>query len=129
MAKWKDFEIDRNYIKAETYRSAKIQMPHDSDFDGYYFWHPQTLIWRPSRSTNIELHYHDDFKFRLFQEIRDKYGKYQKINWRTVSAQEIVSAFENSSEIPEHEGLKPLVHVPPVLEPEEREALDELRDD
>ena len=128
MTEWKNIDIDRKYIKVKTYRSALIQMPHDSDYDGYCFWHPITLIWRGWLTKDFSLRYHDDFKFRLFQETRDKYGKYKKINWRTVSAQEIISAFENSTEIPEHE-IKPLVHVPPVLEPVKCEALDELKDD
>ena len=128
MAKWEEIDINRNYIKVKTYRSAKIQMPHDSDYDGYYFWHPITLIGRGWLTTDVSLGYHDDFKFRLFQEERDKYGKYKKINCCTVSAKEVIDAFRNSTAIPEHERLKPLVHVPPNLAPVKCEALDELKD-
>ena len=131
MAKWKNLDISQSNIEAESDRSFLIKMPNNSDYDGYMFWHPQSLVARGSLSNSVALIYHDKFIFRLFKSRRSKYGKYEKTEKLEVSAQKVIEAFENANE-----PFKPRpyrrpneIHVPPVLKPEKHEALDELKDE
>ena len=131
MPKWKEFYISQSNIEAESDRSILVKMPHNSDYDGYMFWHSRILVARGPVSYSVALTYHDKFIFRLFKSKRSKYGKYEKSEKIEVDAREVVEAFERVNEPfrPRPYKRPNEVHVPPVLEPEKHEALDELKDD
>lgn len=75
---WKSININKQNINAETDKAVLIACPHNSEYDGFYFWHPAKLVREGRHSNAIEIRYTEDFTFYL-----KKYGK-GKYNCREV---------------------------------------------
>lgn len=60
--------INKNLIKAETDGAIKIALPHNSEYDGFHFWHSSKLVKQEGKSLYII--YTESFVFKL-----QKYGK------------------------------------------------------
>lgn len=124
---WKNININKQNIKAETSKSILIAMPHKSDYDGYQFWHPSKLVREGRNSNSVSIGYTEDFTFRL-----KKYGKDNKIlDEDEISASDFEEAFgimdENIiAKQPENEYE---THKPDILEPVKTKVLDELKDE
>ena len=67
---WRNLDINKNLIKAETGRAVLIALPHNSDYDGYAFWHPAKLVREGKHTAAVSIGYTEDFIFNL-----KKYGK------------------------------------------------------
>ena len=65
MKEWKNIEINVQNIDFNTEKSVLIKMPHNSDYDGYKFWHPSKLVRNGSNSYAVKIGYTDDFIFKL----------------------------------------------------------------
>lgn len=85
---WKNININKQNIVVATNRAMLIAMPHNSDYNGYSFWHPSKLIREGRHSYAISVGYTDDFTFTLV-----KYGK-GKWNSREIVSQKKISASE-----------------------------------
>lgn len=128
---WKNININIQNIKQETDRAVLIAMPHNSNYDGYSFWHPSKLVRDGNHSYAISLGYTDDFTFNLKKYGHGKYNKYQVIAEQTISVKE----FEQAFGVMDENIKKPLpkndfeTHKPEILEAEKVDVLDELKDE
>lgn len=52
---WKNINISKNNIDTETARSVLIKMPHNSEYDGYKFWHPSKLVRNGRNSNSVSI--------------------------------------------------------------------------
>lgn len=128
---WKNVNINKQNIDAETSRSVLIKMPHNSDFDGYKFWHPSKLVRKGRNSNSVSISYNDQFTFKLKKYGNGKYNKRDVIDEIDIDAEEFENAFcvmdENITSknyVSDYE-----THKPQKIEPVEPQVEGELLDD
>lgn len=90
---WKNININKQNIKAETEKAVLIAMPHSSDYDGYCFWHPLKLVRQGKHRGAVSIGYTNDFSFRLMKYGKGKYNSRQIISEETISVAEFEEAF------------------------------------
>lgn len=81
---WHKIEISENNIEASTDKAVLIKMKHNSNYDGFVFWHPKKLVRVEGKMFTFS--FNDEFKFNL-----KKYGQ-GKWNSREVVREENISA-------------------------------------
>lgn len=118
--KWKSIELSENLIKHRTEKSYLIEFPKGTEHDGWVFWHPSKLI--KSYRFETTLSYTDDFVFRLKKYGAGRSNSGKIIDEREASADEVIEALSRKECISE-------VYIPPDLDAEKVEALEELKDD
>lgn len=62
---WKTININKEQIKDETIRAYLIKMPNNSDYKGYCFWHPKSLVRNGKHKNALAISYTDDFVFKI----------------------------------------------------------------
>ena len=91
---WKNINISRNLVKAETEKAVLIAMPHNSDYNGFRFWHPARCVREGRNSSAISIEYTEEFVFRLIKYGKGKYNSREVIDELQLSCDEIEEAFE-----------------------------------
>ena len=94
MKEWKNIEINVQNIDFNTEKSVLIKMPHNSDYDGYKFWHPSKLVRNGSNSYAVKIGYTDDFIFKLKKFGNGKYNKFKVIDEKEITAEEFEKSFK-----------------------------------
>lgn len=130
MANWKNININTNQIKAETGKAVLIAMPHNSDYDGYVFWHTSKLIRNGRHSASVSLGYTDDFTFTLKKYGKGRYNSREVIDEKVIDVEEFENAFGVVDEnITEKEIKNPYeTHKPQTVEAVENNIIKELQD-
>lgn len=130
MANWKNININTNQIKADTGKAVLIAMPHNSDYDGYAFWHTSKLIRNGRHSAAVSLGYTDDFTFTLKKYGKGKYNSREVIDEKVIDVAEFENAFGVVNEnITEKEFKSPYeTHKPQTIEAVEHNLIKELQD-
>ena len=95
---WRKISVNDNNIKAETEKAVLIACPHNSDFDGYVFWHPQKLVRQRKKSSVREISYTEDFTFRLKKYGKGKHNSREVLSEVEVSYEEIEDIFGSTNE-------------------------------
>lgn len=128
---WKNVNINKQNIDVETSRSVLIKMPHNSDFDGYKFWHPSKLVRKGRNSNSVSISYNDEFTFNLKKYGNGKYNKREVIDEIEIDTEEFENAFNVMNEnitsnkyVSDYE-----THKPELIEPIEPKVEGELLDD
>lgn len=131
MANWKDININTNQIKADTGKAVLIAMPHNSDYDGYVFWHTSKLIRNGRHSVAVSLGYADDFIFTLKKYGKGKYNSREIIDVKVLNVEEFENAFGVVDEnITKKEFKNPYeTHKPQKVKIKEINVIDELKDE
>jgi 1-acyl-sn-glycerol-3-phosphate acyltransferase len=81
---WYKIKISANNIETSTDKAVLIRMKHNSNYDGFVFWHPAKLVREDGKMYTFS--FNDDFKFNL-----KKYGQ-GKWNSREVVREDIIGA-------------------------------------
>lgn len=90
---WKQININRQNIKTECEKAVLIQMPHNSDYDGYCFWHPSKLV-RDGRNKNaISIGYTEEFEFKLIKYGKGKYNQKTILDEKKIDVEEFEASF------------------------------------
>lgn len=89
---WRAININKQNIKAEMDKAVLIACPHNSEYDGFCFWHTSKLVREGRNSNTVQIIYTEDFTFYL-----KKYGK-GKYNSRDV-IDEVQLAYDELEEI------------------------------
>lgn len=129
---WKNININIQNIKQETGKAVLIAMPHNSNYDGYSFWHPAKLVRDGNHSYAISLGYTDDFTFNLKKYGKGRYNKHQVIAEQTISVKEFEKAFGVMSEnivAPKKDTESYLYVKEPEKIEKDVEVLEELKND
>lgn len=95
---WKNININKQNIKAETEKAILINMPHNSNYDGYSFWHPRKLVRDGKHSYAISLGYTEEFEFKLVKYGKGKYNSKEIIDQTVIDYEEFEEAFGVMSE-------------------------------
>ena len=91
---WKSININKQNIKRETSNALLINMPHNSDYDGYSFWCSLKLVKQGKNASAISVSYTDTFAFKLVQYGQGKWNKNEIIHEKTITAVEFEKAFD-----------------------------------
>ena len=129
---WHSIQINKQNIKAETDSGVLIKMPHNSDYDGYVFWHPAKLVRNGKHSYAISISYTDEFVFRLKKYGNGKYNKFDIIDEQEIDVCEFRNAFEimNDNIIASKDDTESyLIIKEPEKVDKEIEVLEELKND
>lgn len=90
---WKNININKQNIEAETGKAILIKMPNNSNYKGFMFWHPTKLV-RDGRNKNaVSIGYNDEFTFDLKKLGNGKYNKMDVIDEIKISVEEFEEAF------------------------------------
>ena len=81
---WHKIKISANSIVASTNKAVLIKMRHNSNYDGFVFWHPAKLVREEGKMFTFS--FNDEFKFNL-----KKYGQ-GKWNSRNVVREDSIGA-------------------------------------
>ena len=128
---WKNININKQNIKADTGRSILIQMPHSSDYDGYCFWHSSKLVHDGRHSNAVSIGYTDDFNFRLIKYGKGKWNSSDVIDEIYINASQFEEAFGVMNEnikAPDNVNIYE-THKPTEKQPVKAEVLEELKDE
>lgn len=128
---WKNININRQNIETETCKAVLVKMPHNSDYDGYKFWHPSKLVRSGRNSNSKSISYTDDFTFKLFKNGRGKYNRFDKTDEIEIGVDEFEEAFgvmDENITSPSYKNEYE-THKPAKIEPTEEKVLDELKDE
>lgn len=128
---WKNIQINKQNIKAETMKAVLIQMPHNSNYDGFSFWHPSKLVRTGYNSNALSIGYNDDFTFKLIKHGKGKYNSRDIIAEEVIGVEEFEEAFRVMNENITAPHTKNIyeTHKPAPLEVKEVSVLDELKDE
>jgi hypothetical protein len=95
MANWHRVKFNVQNIEAETEKAVLIKCPHNSEYDGFAFWHPAKLVrdaggkgWFKTFS------FTDDFEFKLKKYGKGQFNKSDVIEQTTISAKEMLTVFQ-----------------------------------
>ncbi len=129
---WKSIQINNQNIKAETSKSVLIQMPHNSDYDGYSFWHLAKLVRTGKHSYAKSLSYNDEFTFRLIKYGNGKHNKFDIIDEEEIGVDQFEEAFGIMNEninVSRKDTESYLIIEEPEKIDKEVKVLDELKND
>lgn len=124
--KYLNININRNQIKASTSRAYLIAMPHKSDYDGFTFWFPMSLVDEGRHDEALRLCIPVSFDFRL---RRTSPKTHKVLAEEELNAYQLVEQFrqtdENITEKQEHEPEQRFKTVEPdYRKPEEVEVAE-----
>ena len=130
---WKNININKQNVKADSGKAVLIAMPHSSEYDGFSFWHPSKLVREGRNSYALSIGYTDDFKFRLVKYGKGKWNSRDIIEETEIGVEEFEEAFgvinENITSPKPKINNEYETHMPDKVEAVDREALDELKDE
>lgn len=118
---WHRIPVNVQNIQRTTEKAVLIAMPHSSDYDGYDFWFPKSLVRDGSHSYEVRLSVHDDMDItakRVSEKTRKVLDEVQ------LSAEDLVNAFGRSCGVNAGKAKKveTVTIVPEHLEPVKGEA-------
>lgn len=128
---WRSFNVNKQNIKAETGKAVLIACPHNSEFDGYSFWHPAKLVREGRHSNSVSVSYTDDFVFHLKKYGKGKYNSREVIDEAQLAYDEIEEVFGVMNENISAPNYKSdfETHKPEEIEAVETKADESLVDD
>lgn len=129
---WKEIQVNKQNIKTYTNMSVLIAMPHNSEYDGFTFWHPAKLIKNGKQSNSISISYNDGFVFKLKKYGNGKYNKFDVIDEHQVNVEEFENAFAimNNNIVASKKDAESYLFVKePKKIDKEIEILEELKND
>ena len=121
----KNIQINKQNIKAETMKAVLIQMPHNSNYDGFSFWHPSKLVRTGYNSNALSIGYNDDFTFNLIKYGKGKYILAEEV----IGVEEFEEAFRVMNENITAPHTKNIYETHKPVEVKEVSVLDELKDE
>jgi len=129
---WRSINVNLTMVKHQSERSVLIAMPHNSDFDGYAFWHPSKLVRDGRNSGSVSIAYSDDFVFHLKKYGSGKWNSREVIAEVDIGADDFTEAFAETDaniESPNTE-VDFETHKPDQIDPiPNPKPLEELKDD
>lgn len=130
MANWKSININTNQIKANMGKAILLAMPHNSDYDGYVFWHTLKLIRDGKHLASISLNYTDDFTFCIKKYGKGKYNNRKVIDEKIIGVEEFENAFDDINKNITKKEFKNSyeTHKPKVIKAIKNSAIKELQD-
>lgn len=90
---WRSININKQNIKAETGKAVLIALPHNSDYDGWCFWHSSKLVREGRNSNAVTISYTEDFTFYLKKYGKGKYNSRDVIDEAQLGYDELEEIF------------------------------------
>lgn len=94
MVSWKKVYFNAQNVEAETEKAVLINLPHNSKFDGFRFWHPRKLVRSEgNKGYKLSFSFTEDFSFKIFKNGNGQYNKRDVIDQKTITPSDIMAAF------------------------------------
>lgn len=128
---WKNVNVNKNQIEIDTGKSVLINCPHNSNYDGYSFWHTSKLVRAGRHSASVSIGYTDDFKFALKKYGKGKYNKSEVLDEVEIDVEE----FEEMFGVTNENITAPIIkneydtHKPEEVEAVENNIIEDLKDE
>lgn len=91
---WYNIKINAQNIEHDTGKAVLIKMPNNSEYKGYYFWHPSKLVRdKGGKGYFKSISFTKKFNFLLFKKGKGKYNKNEVLDETYLSAEDILEAF------------------------------------
>lgn len=127
---WRSININKQNIKAETGKAVLIALPHNSDYDGYCFWHSSKLVREGRNSNAVQISYTEDFTFYLKKYGKGKYNSrdvIDEVQLRYDELEEIFGVMNENISAPAHKSYYE-THKPAEIKATEQTADESLID-
>lgn len=127
---WRSININKQNIKAETGNAILIACPHNSEYDGYCFWHSAKLVREGRHGGAVSISYTEDFVFNLKKYGKGKYNSRELINevqLRYDELEEVFGVINENISAPEYKSDYE-THKPAKVEAVARPADESLVD-
>lgn len=128
---WRSININKQNVKADTGRAMLIACPHNSDYDGWCFWHPSKLIRAGRHRNALSLSYTEEFEFTLKKYGKGKHNSKEVLDEDCIDFEEFEAMFgvmNDNIKAPDFVNDFE-THKPEQLEAEDVKALAELVDE
>lgn len=89
---WHKIKINANSIEASTDKAVLIKMKHNSNYDGFVFWHPKKLVREEGKMLTFS--FNDEFKFNLKKYGQGKWNSRDVVREDTVGANVMLAEWE-----------------------------------
>lgn len=90
---WRSININKQNIKVETDKAVLIACPHNSDYDGFVFWHSAKLVRTGRHSNAVQISYTEDFTFNLKKYGNGKHNRRELIDEVQLGYDELEAVF------------------------------------
>lgn len=139
---WQKIFINSQNIKGESDRAYLIQMPNNSSYKGWAFWHPKKLVREQGgKGYFLTFSFTDDFIFKAVLYGKGRYNKMSVIRSEDISADEMKEIFgvvdksvndavcQETMKIIEKEDVSVEVthHNPEIIEPIKDNTIKQLK--
>ena len=95
---WQKIYFNSQNVITETDKAVLIAMPHNSDYDGFSFWHPKKLVRNEgNKGYRLSFSFTEDFQFNLKKNVKGKYNKNEVIDTRQITCDEMTDAFKGKA--------------------------------
>lgn len=125
---WKSININKHNIIVDTGKAVLIACPHNSEFDGYTFWHASKLVHEGRHKGAVSISYTDEFTFHLKKYGKGRYNYREVLDEIPLAADEIEEIFgviDANISAPTFKNMYE-THKPVELEAEQAEADESL---
>ena len=122
---WKNININKQNVEHQTGRAVLINMPNNSSYSGFKFWHPNKLVRQGRNKGSISIGYHDGFNFKLFKNGNGKYNKKEIIDSIEIDATE----FEEELGVMDEGIVKPKTEITKIVKRPEVKNVDKVEHD
>jgi len=128
---WRTININKQNIKVDTGNAILFACPHNSDYDGWEFWHPAKLVREGRHDNAVSVSYTEDFNFILKKYGKGKWNKNKILDEQQINFEEFEEMFEVMNENIKSSDYKSdfETHKPKQLEAGAVEVLEELKDE
>lgn len=128
---WRSININKQNIIADTGRAILIACPHNSEYDGFCFWHTSKLVREGRNKNAVSISYNEDFTFYLKKYGKGKYNSRDILDERQLGYDELEEVFgvmnENIS-APKNKTVYE-THKPKEIEAVKQSIVEELKYD
>lgn len=92
--------IKNNQIEKTTARAYLIKFPNNSEYKGYKFWIPSSLV-KIIDEINLNVYLPEDFEIKAFKNGNGKHNKFEKIAETNLSTEEMTKIYNQTTKIKE----------------------------
>lgn len=91
---WNSIKINGQNIEKQTANAVLINMPKNSSYSGFKFWHPVKCVRTVGgKGYFVSFSYTNDWKFKLIKNGKGKWNKFDVIDEMELTPTEMEDAF------------------------------------
>lgn len=125
MTTWHRININNNQVTRYTGRAYLINMPHNSDYDGYSFWHPEKMTMPGPHSAAMTVEFPEGWTFKLRKYSQRTHKMLDEVELNDLEMQEQFQTTSDNITAPK-QGSYVEIKEPEYRQPTENKVDEEL---